>query len=286
MPYAQATGARLYYEETGDGHPIIFVHEFSAYYRHWETQVRWFSRQYRCITFSARGYLPSEVPQNPADYGYQHSVNDIAAVLDHLNIDQAHVVGLSMGVYATLMFGLKYGHRATSLVAAGVGSGSPPGHRAEFIKSSKAIADRWLKDGSQAVAQSSGVSPTRIQLLNKDPRGWSEFVRMLGEHSAEGSAMTMRHYQGGRPSLEDFTAQFRSMLVPTLLVVGDEDDSCLETNLFLKRTIPMSGLWTVPKTGHAVNLEEPGLFNQVVRDFFGQVERGRWRPRDPRAAVG
>ena len=111
------------------------------------------------------------------------------------------------------MFGLKYGQRATALVAAGVGSGSPPGHRAEFIKSSKAMADRWLKDGSEAVAQSSGVSPTRIQLLNKDPRGWSEFVRFLGEHSAEGSAMTMRHYQGERPSLEDFAAQFRSILV-------------------------------------------------------------------------
>ncbi len=283
MPYAPSEGARLYYEETGEGHPIIFVHEFSADHRNWETQVRWFSRQYRCVTFCARGYLPSDVPGNPSDYGFEHAVNDIAAVLDHLRIEKAHVVGLSMGAYATVMFGLRHAHRATSLVVAGCGSGSPKDHRAEFVKASLAAADRWVREGGAAAAQASGLSATRIQLLNKDPRGWEEFVRFLSEHSAEGTAMTMRYYQGERPSLEDYAAEFARLAVPTLLVVGDEDDPCLETNIFLKRAIPAAGLWMVPKTGHAVNLEEPGLFNQVVQDFFGQVERGRWRARDPRA---
>lgn len=283
MPYAQAKGAKLYYEETGSGHPIIFVHEFAADYRNWEAQVRFFSRQYRCITFSARGYLPSEVPSDPALYGYEHSVADIAAVLDHLSVPKAHVVGLSMGAYATLMFGLRYPNRASALVAAGVGSGAWPPERAEFIESSHANAEKFIEQGSAVMAQTYSLGPTRVQLQNKDPRGWAEFARWMGEHSAEGSALTLRCYQAERPSLFDFKDEFAALAIPTLLAVGDEDEPCLETNLFLKRTIPTAGLWMVPKTGHAVNLEEPGLFNQAVLDFLGAAERGKWPARDPRA---
>jgi pimeloyl-ACP methyl ester carboxylesterase len=283
MPFAQAKGAKLYYETTGSGYPIIFVHEFAADHRNWETQVRWFSRQYQCITFSARGYPPSEVPKDLAAYGYTFSVEDIAAVLDHLQIARAHVVGLSMGAYATLLFGMRHPQRASALVVAGCGSGAWPPDRAEFIAHSRANADRFLKEGAPAMARALGLGPTRVQLQNKDPRGWDEFVRWLSEHSAEGAALTLRYYQAERPSLLDLKADLAKLAVPTLLVVGDEDDPCLDTNLFLKRTIATAGLWMIPKTGHAVNLEEPGIFNQGVQEFFGTVERGRWSPRDPRS---
>src|SRR6185437_13031464 len=79
MGFAEAEGARLYYEETGSGHPVIFVHEFGAVHREWETQIRWFARAYRCITFNARGYPPSDVPRDDAAYGQQHAADDIAA---------------------------------------------------------------------------------------------------------------------------------------------------------------------------------------------------------------
>ena len=108
MPYAQSRGARLWYEETGTGYPIIFVHEFGADLREWEQQVRWFSREYRCIRFNARGYPPSDVPESDELYGYEHAADDIGAVLDALDIEKAHVVGLSMGAYATLQFGLRH----------------------------------------------------------------------------------------------------------------------------------------------------------------------------------
>ena len=67
------------------------------------------------------------------------------------------------------------------------------------------------------------------------------------------------------------------MQVPTLLAVGDEDAPCIAPTLFLKRTLPNAGLWMHPRTGHAINLEEPAAFNQALSDFFGAVERGRWR---------
>ncbi len=283
MPYAQSSGAKLYYEETGNGHPIIFAHEFGSDLREWETQVRRFAREYRCITFNARGYPPSDVPEDDALYGQNHATDDIAAVLKHLKIEKAHVVGLSMGSFAALHFGMRYPQLATALVVAGCGSGAPKSERETFKRQCNATADRFLRDGSGAVAKDLGLGPTRIQLRNKDPRGWDEFVRHLSEHSALGSALTLRNYQALRPSLYDLTDELARLTVPVLLVVGDEDDPCLDANVFLKRTIPSAGLWMVPRTGHAVNLEEPDAFNRGVQEFFSIAERGKWTPRDMRS---
>jgi len=121
MPYAPSGAVKLYYEEAGKGRPIVFVHEFGSDLREWETQLRWFSREYRCIAFDARGYTPSDVPEQDSDYGYQHATDDIAAVMRHLGVAKAHVVGRSMGAYAALCFGLKYPAMASALVLAGCG---------------------------------------------------------------------------------------------------------------------------------------------------------------------
>src|SRR5690606_25604470 len=153
MPYVASKGARLYYEEHGSGRPIVFVHEFGADLREWEQQVRWFSREYRCIAFNARGYPPSEVPESADLYGYEYSADDILAVLDGLGIAQAHIVGLSMGAYATLQFGRRHPARALSLVAAGVGSGAPYEHRPLFKEQAEATAQRFLDEGSARVAE-------------------------------------------------------------------------------------------------------------------------------------
>ena len=125
MPYASSDGVKLYFEETGTGTPIIFVHEFAADWRSWEAQVRHFGRHYRCIAYSARGYTGSDVPTDQSLYSYEHFADDIGVVLDHLGIDRAYVVGLSMGAYAALQFGLRAPDRVLGLVLAGVGSGSP-----------------------------------------------------------------------------------------------------------------------------------------------------------------
>src|ERR1051325_3480350 len=99
-------GVKLYYEETGAGTPIVFVHEFAGDLRSWEPQVRHFSRRYRCIAYNARGYPPSDVPAQVDSYSQARSRDDILSVLDALSIKQAHVVGLSMGGFATLHFGM------------------------------------------------------------------------------------------------------------------------------------------------------------------------------------
>lgn len=276
MPYAPAEGARLYYEETGKGRPIVFVHEYGSDHREWETQVRFFSREYRCITFAARGYAPSEVPSAPLLYGQDFACADIAAVMRHLGIPSAHIVGLSMGAFAALLFGIRHPEMATALVVAGVGTGSNLAELDAFREVQAARAEQIRQEGWRELALEQGLSPTRIQLKKKDPRGWDEFVHHLREHSAEGSALTMRYYQGARDPVYAWEEALKAMRVPTLLAVGDEDAPCIEPNIFLKRTLPNAGLWMHPRTGHAINLEEPAAFNRAVQDFFSTVERGRW----------
>ena len=283
MPLADSNGTRLYAESTGSGTPIVFVHEFAGDYRNWENQVRYFARRYRCITFNARGYPPSDVPQDPQLYSQSHAVQDIAAVMHHFGVAKAHIVGLSMGAYATLNFGLRHPEMASALVVAGCGSGAPRAERTQFREEAEILSARLLKEGMAPIAQALAHGATRIQLQNKDPRGWEEFTRHLSEHSAQGSAYTLRKYQAIRPSLYDLEDELRQLKVPTLLAVGDEDEPCLDTNLFLKRMIPSSGLWVAPKTGHAINLEDPAAFNHTVSEFLATVERGRWDLRDPRS---
>ena len=277
MPYVQGQGARLWYEEAGRGHPILFIHEFGADHREWEDQLRFFARDWRCIAYAARGYPPSEVPEDPKLYGQDFAVADAAAVLRHLGIDRAHVVGLSMGGFAALRFGLKHPEMATALVPAGAGSGSPRAEQAAFREACRTRGDALIAEGwAGALAEETGHSPTRIQLKRKDPRGWAAYMARLAQHSGLGSGLTMKHYQGERDSIFDWEAELRRMQVPTLLVVGDEDWPCIETNIWLKRVLPNAGLYMHPRTGHAINLEEPAAFNRVIAEFLSTVERGRW----------
>lgn len=283
MPYFNTTdGVRLYYEETGRGIPIVFVHEFSGDYRSWEQQVRFFSRRYRCITFNARGYPPSEVPERIEQYSQARAVEDVRDLMDHLSIDKAHVVGLSMGGFAVLHFGIRFAERAHSVVVGAVGFGAEPDRKEQFRREVDAVADRWEKEGAATFAPIYGRGPGREQLENKDPRGFAEFISQLQEHSEIGAAWTLRGVQRERPSPFEMKSDLERMTVPALVIHGDEDRPCLGTGVFLKQTIPTAGLVVLPKTGHTINLEEPAAFNTFLQNFFSDVEAGTWRRRDKR----
>jgi 3-oxoadipate enol-lactonase len=281
MPYATARDAtRLYFEETGSGSPILFVHEFAADYASWEPQMRHFARSHRCIAYSARGYTPSEVPAADA-FTYEHFRDDALAVLDHLGIERAHLVGLSMGAYSSLQVGLHRPERVLSLTLAGIGTGSEPAHMEAFRDSAQRNARDFETLGSPEVAKVYGRSPNRIPFKIKDPRGFAEFVDALSRHDAQGSAHTQRGFQGNRPSLYALEDQIRKLSLPVLIICGDEDDACIQPSLFLKQHIPASGLAMFPKTGHILNLEEPALFNETLARFLALAESNRWPPRDP-----
>ncbi len=276
-------GFGLHVEETGHGVPVVFAHEFAGDHRSWEPQVHAFARQYRCITYAARGYPPSDVPDDPGAYSQGHAVADLVAVLDGLGIDRAHVVGLSMGGFVALHGSRQHPDRVRSAVVAGVGYGASPDTREAFRAECEAMAASFETEGTPSVAARYAVGPARVQFENKDPRGHAEFAAHLAEHDARGSAHTMRGFQRARPSLYDFEEELSGSVVPTLVVAGDEDEACLEPSLWLKRTIPTAGLAVLPRSGHTLNLEEPERFNSLVAEFLAAADAGAWALRDPRS---
>jgi pimeloyl-ACP methyl ester carboxylesterase len=245
--------------------------------------MRYFARRHRCVAYNARGWPPSDVPQEVSHYSQARACDDIRAVLDGLKIDKAHIVGLSMGGFATLHFGLTYPGRARSLLVAGAGYGSERGEREKFQREATVIAAKLDKEGMASFAAAYAYGPTRVQYENKDPRGFAEFKAMLAEHSAKGAANTQLGVQRERPSIFDLEDRLARLEVPMLVLTGDEDWPCLLPGVFIKRTCPSAGLQIIPNSGHAINLEEPGAFNAALADFIAQVESGRWPMRDPRA---
>lgn len=279
MPYAESKNARLYYEDTGKGTPIVFVHEFSGDLRSWETQLRYFSRRFRCIAFNARGYPPSDVPRSWTRYSQAIAVDDIAAVMRHLKLRRAHIIGCSMGAAATLHFGLTYPRMALSLTLVGAGAGSATGSRRQFLRDTEERARLFEEAPLQEVAKKYRSAPNRVQLLHKDPRAWREFWLRFAEHSGLGHANTLRGLQARRPPIYSLESRLRRLKVPLHVVVGDEDETALDAGVFIKRTCAAARLSVVPATGHVVNLEEPAHFNRIADDFLAVVESRRWRPR-------
>jgi pimeloyl-ACP methyl ester carboxylesterase len=283
MPYAPSGDVRLYYEQAGTGTPIVFVHEFSGDLYSWEAQLRYFSRRYRCIAFNARGYPPSDVPEPVSRYSYRAATDDIASLMRHLRLRKAHIIGCSMGAYSTLQFGLHHPRLARSLTLLGAGAGSDPARHAQFLRDTEAQAQRFLEQGTQETVRVYLDHPSRIQLRNKDPRGFAEFYARVSAHSARGSANTLRGVQARRPTIYQLETALRRLKVPLHLLCGDEDGSALAPALFIKRVCDAARLTVAPGCGHLVNLEEPDLFNRMTADFLALVDSGRWKPRDPRA---
>lgn len=279
MPHITTSdGVRLYYEEAGEGDPIVFAHEFGGHHLSWETQMRHFSRRYRTITYQARGWPPSDVPEKVESYSQARAADDIADVMAGLGLARAHVVGLSMGATAALEFAIRHPGKGLSITAAGAGSGATrdPEERKRFTAEALGVAGLIEKEGMAALGKRYLAAPARQQLLAKDPRGFAEFYRQFVEGASTGRALTMRGVQAERAPMFEREAELGAIRDPVLIICGDEDDATLEVSLFMKRTIPRAGLMVFPRTGHGINLEEPAGFNAVVGDFIHAVERGRW----------
>jgi pimeloyl-ACP methyl ester carboxylesterase len=276
-------GVKLYFEEVGRGELVVFVHEFAGNLRSWEPQLRYFGQRYRCVAFNARGYPPSDVPEHHSAYSQARAADDIKVIVDHLGVERAHIIGLSMGGFATLHFGLRHAARAHSLCVAGCGYGAEPSQRERFKAEADIIADYILAKGMAAFAETYAYGPSRVQFENRDPRGFAEFKQMLAENSALGSANTQRGVQRERPSLYDLVDEMKKLTVPTLIMTGDEDWPCLLPGVLMKQSIPSAALSVLPNSGHAINIEAPDAFNCIVSEFLSLVERGRWPMRDPRA---
>jgi pimeloyl-ACP methyl ester carboxylesterase len=270
--YADSEGVRLCVQSTGSGRPIVFLHELAGDLRNWDRQVEFFAPRYRCVTFNARGYPPSDVPEDPAQYSQAQAVRDVAAVMSHCALDDAHVVGLSMGGYAALNFAIAHPERVRSVVAAGTGHGSDPSGREAFVRDTAHLADRILELGLPEGGEDYLNGPTRRRFRERNSPGYDAFYRQLGEHSAVGTALTIRGCQLRRPTLQELGTQLARVSAPTLVIAGDDDGPCVVGGTFLKRTIRDARLCVLPRTTHNVNLEQPDAFNRILSDFLADVD--------------
>jgi pimeloyl-ACP methyl ester carboxylesterase len=270
-------GIRLEVRTIGTGTPLVFVHEFSGDARSWERQVSFFAHCYRCTTYCARGYPPSDIPAAITAYDQTRAAEDVADVVRSVANGPAHVVGLSMGGFAALHCALIHPELVRSLVIAGVGYGAKPEQQPQYGDAMRAEADHAEAIGMEKFARELAESPYAQGLRAKNERGWRLFAEQLAEHSAQGMAMTLRGILATRPSLWHLADRLKALSVPVLLVTGDEDTPCLEPNLFLKTTLPDAALWVVPRTSHLINLEEPALFNSTIFSFLVAVDSGHWR---------
>jgi pimeloyl-ACP methyl ester carboxylesterase len=188
-----------------------------------------------------------------------------------------------MGAYTALHVGINAPERCISIVAAGCGWGSSPDvkKREEMKALAAEVGKMFAKEGIAAAAAKYADAPMRQPQKNKDPRGYAEFARMLADHSAEGHAHTMLNLQLKRPTLWEMEAALKKFSVPLLIIVGDEDEPCIDGSVFLKRTAPTAGLLVIPRSGHNVPTEEPAMFNAALADLFTSAEAGRWLAHKP-----
>lgn len=266
---AEVNGVRLYYEVTGKGRPVVFVHGFGCGIRSWDPQVGALARAYRVIAYDVRGHGLSEAPTEASAYSQPTSVEDLRGLLDVLKVRRAAVVGLSMGGNIALNFALTHPMRVSALVVADTGAGSD-GH-AEWVATCHAFAAALDAGGTEAFADMAMASPLFTPYCAKGPAA-QRFIRScLMTHRARGVAHTAREVLARRPRIYELEPQLRELRVPTLLIVGDGDDPCLKIHDFMARTIPRARSVVLRGTGHLSNLESPAAFNAVVRRFLARA---------------
>ena len=278
MPHITARdGTRLYYEEAGQGTPVVFVHEYAGGLPHLGDADAAFLPRRTAASPTASAVIRHPMFQtirtNTARIRFS---DDVIAVMDALKIDKAHIVGHSMGALhgaacrhptsAALHF--DDGRRLRLRIERG-SRRSWRNTRAASRETGKMFASTDIKAAAARYAD----GPTRQAHKNKDPRGYAEFVQMLSEHSAHGHSLTMINLQAKRPTLWDMEADLKKFSVPLLIIVGDEDDWCVDGSVFLRRTVPTAGLMIVPRTGHTLTSEEPEKFNAALADCLPMPKR-------------
>jgi pimeloyl-ACP methyl ester carboxylesterase len=274
MPKIAVNDVEIHYEETGAGFPMVLCHEFAGDCRSWDPQVHHFARRYRVITYNYRGYASSSVPADPAAYSQDILVADMRALMDKLAIPQAHIVGIATGANVALNFAIAHPGMTRSAVIAGGGAGTVD--RENWLAAGRRMADDIALIGATAIVRSVEGAPQRQALRLKDPKGWREFLSIVGELSPKGAELSMRGVLLQRKPVTDLAVGIRTLTMPLLVMVGDQDAPAFEPSMFIYRTARHAGLAVLPVTGHTLPLEEPELFNRLVGDFLSAVDGGRW----------
>ena len=236
--------------------------------------MRYFARRYRTICWSMRGYPRSSVPPKGAKYDIPTLVSDLQGLLDHLGVKRAYVGGLSLGGNVAMNFAISHQARTAAVILASTGSDASD--RDAFVREYSKLADRTEAEGMRVLVDAFGTAAARQAFRIKDPRGWAEFLAILGEHDSTAAAELIRQAVCRRKTAFELSDELSRLPMPVLVMVGDQDEPVHQPGLHLRRTIPHAAMAMLPFSGHNINLEEPALFNGTAASFLSAVDSGRW----------
>lgn len=251
-------GAKLYYEESGTGAPVIFLHGHSFDRRQWQPQVKVFERRYRVIRYDLRGYGRSSQPQEGVDFLH---AEDLRAFMDALGIRRAHLVGLSLGGFVVTDFIALYPERALSATMAGGDLFDVPGPDEPW--SGEALAKRRAEI---AVTRKAGIIAFKQQwlegLIGRSGTRRETLRQPLWRMIAEWQAWQPLHVEPrlllGRSARQRLAAARPAM--PVLIVRGDQEKG----GLAITDLLPQAEIVVIPDCGHVSNMEQPGLFSAAL----------------------
>jgi pimeloyl-ACP methyl ester carboxylesterase len=254
MAKARVNGIEIDYEVSGQGRPVLLSHGYSATGRMWAGQHRALGDRYRVISWDMRGHGQTVTPDDPAQYSADLTVADMRALLGHLGIERAVIGGLSLGGYVSLAFYLAHPEMVEALVICDSG----PGYRNAEARA------QW---NERALARAAELEAKGLDALAGRSR---EMREAMGHHrSAQGLAHAARGMlaQQGSAVIDGLP----SVRVPTLVIVGDQDQPFLAPCEYIAKKIAGARLEVSAGAGHSSNLDQPEAFNRVLRDFLDSL---------------
>ena len=252
MSKVKVNGIELYYESHGQGYPMIFLHGFSSTHEMWQYQVPALSKEYRFITYDARGHGQTESPPSADQYSADIVVEDLFQLMGTLEIEKAVVGGLSMGGYESLRFYLTHPDMVTALIVMDTGPGyRNPVRMAEWNQQREEQAKLLETRGIEVLAESAATQSRREIVLKQNPTGLAHMNRKVAA----------QHDSWVIESLGEIK-------VPTLILVGEDDTAFIPAGQYMAKTIPEAQHVVIPKAGHASNIDNVEFFNKTVLEFL------------------
>lgn len=261
MPLATVNGASIHYETQGEGPPILFVHGLGGTGNVWHAQRQTLSRYFKVITMDLTGSGRSD--KSKRTFSLEQWVDDIGGLIDQLQLDQAVVVGHSMGTAIVQKFAAKYPLKTKAIILAGALVELPPAGKEAFTKRAETVEKEGMIGVADAILGGALTAGTREgnpaltglvreMLLSNCPNAYAGHCRALIAGSAKADQANIK--------------------CPVLLVVGDQDPvTPLSLQRQIAHAIPHAKIRIVPNTAHLTMLECPGAFNQAVLEFLATV---------------
>jgi pimeloyl-ACP methyl ester carboxylesterase len=251
VPTVDRAGVRIHYRDEGKGPALLLTHGYSATLRMWDGQIQALESRARVVRWDIRGHGESDSPEDPTEYTHDASVGDMAAVLDACGIERAVVGGLSLGGFLSLQFYLAHPERVRALVLCDTGPGyKKDDARAGWNRYAESFAQKFDEKGLDALGPSAEVRIAK----HRDARGLARAARgILVQRDAR------------------VIESLPSIRVPTLLVVGADDKPFLAGMQYMADKIPGAEHVVIENAGHAVNIDQPTRFNEVLLAFLDRV---------------